>query len=178
MKRDLDRHKLLSFLAAKRVKFEANNLDDNEHLGISFNEIKQKLNCDILELNLIASELYENKEISYTNLNMQGLICKTEGLTSFANNKYKARYWRDFWTNLFTISQIVVPILALVIALVAVMDSRHDKALTKEILLFRREMDKMQEIQQLQNNLITTTQNRISSDSLINNKLDNSKQKN
>lgn len=167
MKRDLQRHKLLKLLSDRRVKFESNQLFEGERLGVSFEELTQKMNCDIIKLNLIASELYDNMEIKHHNAyNINGLFCEKEGLTSFANNKYKTRYWRDLWTNLFTISQIIVPILALVIALVAVIDSRQNKVNTEEIQLLRKELYKIQEIQDSQTNTIFILQNILKPDSL------------
>jgi len=170
MKRDLQRHKLLKLLSDRRVKFESNQLSEGERLGIPFEELTQKMNCDILKLNLIASELYDNKEIKHHNAyNINGLFCEKEGLTSFANSKYKARYWRDLWTNLFSISQLIVPILALVIALIAVIDSRQNKVHTEEIQLLRKELHKLQETQDSQTNTISNLQNTLKSDSLIKN---------
>jgi hypothetical protein len=167
VKRDFKRHKLLELLSDKRLNFESNQLPEGEHLGISFYELTQKMKCDIFELNLIASELYANNEIKHHNAhNINGLYCEKEGLTSFANNKYKARYWRDIWTNLFTISQIIVPILALVIALVAVIDSRQNKLHTEEIQLLRIELFKLKEKQDSQTKTISILQNNLKSDSL------------
>jgi hypothetical protein len=167
MKRDLKRHKLLKILADIRVKFEAQQLSENEHLGVSFDELTKKMNCDIIKLNLIASELYDNKEIKHHNAHgIYGLFCEKEGLTSFANNKYKARYLRDIWTNLFTISQIIVPILALVIALVTVLDSRQSKERIEEIQLLRKELYKLQVQQDSQTNKILNLESILKTDSL------------
>jgi len=167
MKRDLQRHKLLRLLSDRRVKFESNQLSEGERLGISFEELMQKMNCDIIKLNLIASELYDNKEIKHHNAyNINGLFCEKEGLTSFANNKYKARYWRDLWSNLFTLSQIIVPILALAVALVAVINSQQNKGHSEEIQLLKREMYSVQEQLRSQTNKISILQNILKSDSL------------
>jgi len=167
MKRDLKRHKLLKILAARRVKFEAGIHSEDERLGISFDDLTNKMSCDILKLNLIASELYDNKEVKHHNAyGINGLFCEKEGLTSFANNKYKARYWKDLWSNLFTISQIIVPILALVITLVAVLDSRQSRGHTEEILLLRKEIHKIQEKQDSQTNTISNLTNILKTDSL------------
>lgn len=167
MRLDLKRHKLLKILAARRVKFEANKLSENERLGISFDELTKKMNCDIIKLNLIASELYDNNEIKHHNAyGINGLFCEKEGLTSFANNKYKVRYWRDIWTNLLTISQIIVPILALVIALVTVLDSRQSKERIEEIQLLRKELYKLQVQQDSQTNTISNLTNILKTDTL------------
>lgn len=167
MRLDLKRHKLLKILAARRVKFEAGIRSEDERLGISFDELKNKMNCDILKLNLIASELYDNNEIKHHNAyGINGVFCEKGGLTSFANHKYKARYWRDIWTNLFTISQIIVPILALVIALVSVLDSRQSKAHTAEILQLRTQLYKQKEILNFQTKAISNLEYILKTDSL------------
>lgn len=167
MKRDLERHKLLKILAARRVKFEAGIHSEDERVGISFDELTNKMDCDILNLNLIASELYDNKEVKHHNAHgINGLFCEKEGLTSFANNKYKDRYWNDLWTNLFTISQIIVPILALIIALIAVLDSRQSRGHTEEILLLRKQVHKLQEQQDSQTSMISNLTDILKTDSL------------
>jgi len=168
MRLDLKRHKLLKILADRRVKFEANKLPEDKRLGISFDELTKKMNCDILKLNLIASELYDNNEIKHHNAyGINGLFCEKEGLTSFANNKYKARYFRDIWANLLTISQVIVPILALVIALVTVLDSRQSNGNAEEILQLRRELNKLQELQSSQTKAISNFEYILKTDSLF-----------
>lgn len=167
MKRDLERHKLLKILAARRIKFEGGIHSEDERLGISFDELTNKMNCDILNLNLIASELYDNKEVKHHNAyGINGLFCEKEGLTSFANNKYKARYLRDIWTNLLTISQIIVPILALVIALVTVLNSRQSKEHTEEIQLLRTQLNKLKVQQDSQTDRISNIESIIKTDTL------------
>jgi len=162
MRLDLKRHKLLMILSINRIKFEANKLQ-GEVLGTSFDELSQKLRCDIFKFNVIASELYDNNEIRHYNQhNINGVYCENNGLTSFSNNKYKARYWKDIWNNLLTISQIIVPIMALLVALIAVLDSRQSKEHSEEIKQLRNEMNKLQESQDYSNKQIYNIQKRDS----------------
>jgi len=151
MRLDLKRHKLLKILSVNRIKFEAKKLQ-GEVLGTSFDELSQKMRCDIFKFNVIASELYDNDEIRHYNQHsINGVYCANNGLTSFSNGKYKARYWKDIWNNLLTISQIVVPIMALLVALIAVLDSQQSKEHIEEIIQLRKEMYKIQENQDSQN---------------------------
>jgi len=155
MKHDLKRHRLLKMLSIKTLKFNSGELAQNEAMGISFGEIMAKMKCDKLELNLIAAELYLNKEIGYHDaLDVTGMYCDEKGLTAFSNNKYKARYWKDFWNNLLTVSQVIVPIMALAVALVTVLDSRRSREHTEEILLLRKELNTQQELLNTQTNKI------------------------
>ena len=166
MKRDLKRHELLKILSANRVKFEANKLND-EILGTSFDDLLKLMKCDLLELNLIASELYDNNEIKHHNAyDTNGIYCEKGGMTAFSNNKYKDRFWKNYWNKIFIISQIIVPTLALIIALVTVTDSRHNKVKIEEIQLLRKEFYKLQETQDSQTNTISIPQNTLKSDSL------------
>ena len=167
MRLDIERHRLLKLLSDKTVQFNIGNLPKNEAIGISFDSIMSKMKCDREKLELISSELYLNKEIEYHDYHdVVGLCCGNNGLTSFSNNKYLARYWKDFWSNLLTISQIIVPIMALGIALVTVLDSRQSKVNTEEILLLEKEIYSIREIQDSQTNTISNLANIQKTDSL------------
>lgn len=155
MKLDLKRHKLLKLLADNAIKFEVGELPHNRPMGVSFYDLSIKMKCDVYKLHVIAAELLKNEEISgHDEFNVVGFSCYKNGLTSFSNNKYKARYWKDFWNNLFTISQIIVPILALVITLVTIIMSMQTKEHTEEILLLRKELNTQQELLNSQTNKI------------------------
>lgn len=167
MKLDIQRHKLLKILSDKRIKFDSDELANNEPLGISFDDLLEKMKCNIYKLNVIASELYRNEEIGYFNTSdFKGIFLEKKGLTSFSNNKYKARYWKDILSNLLTISQIIVPIIALVIALITVIDSRQSGVNTEDILLLRKELHMLKEEQDSQTNTISTLLNIHENDSL------------
>lgn len=155
MKGDLKRHKLLKILSDNAIKFETGELGDNQPMGVSFYELSKKLNCEPYKLHLIGAELLKNEEIAHHDeLNVVGFSCYTNGLTSFSNHKYKARFWKDFWNNLFTISQIIVPVLALIVALVAVSITKQQQEHTEEILLLRKELNRQQELLNSQTNKI------------------------
>lgn len=161
MRLDLKRHKLLKILSVNRIKFEAGKLQGGV-LGTSFDELSQKMRCDILKFNVIASELYDNNEIRHYNQHsINGVYCENNGITSFSNGKYKARFWQDIWNNLLSISQIIVPIMALLVALIAVLDSRQSREHTEEILQLRKELYKLQETQEYQSKLIYNFSNYI-----------------
>ena len=167
MKDDLKRHKLLKLLSIQTLKFHSDELPKNEAMGIPFDEIMTKMKCDKIKLNLIAAELYQNKEIGYHDaFDVIGMYCDKNGLTALSNNKYKARYWKDFWNNLFTISQIIVPIMALAVALITVLDSRQSKEHTEEILLLRKELNRQQELLDFQTKKILNLQYIYEIDSL------------
>ena len=135
MKLDFKRHKLLKILSDKRIKFESGQLIDNEPLGTSFETITSKMRCDRQKLSLISDELYKNNEVGNYNVkNVVGLCCADDGLSSFANGKYKARYWKDFWNKLIRVSQSIVPIAALIVTMMAlIMQSKETDTNKKQI---------------------------------------------
>lgn len=172
MKDDLKRHKLLKILSENAIKFETGELGNNQPMGVSFYELSKKLNCAPVKLHLIGAELLKNEEISHHDeLYVVGFSCYKNGLISFANNKYKARFWKDFWNNLFTISQIIVPIMALAVALITVLDSRQSKEQSEEILLLSKEMNRQQESLDSQTNKIQNLYETIFSSDSLSNKL-------
>ena len=69
---DYKRYELLKILSKNRTLNEL-RLEKSEKLGISFEEICKKLKCNREELHGITSELYENQEILYTDIELKGL---------------------------------------------------------------------------------------------------------
>jgi hypothetical protein len=127
MKLDLKKHKLLTLLSDKTIRAESGQLLEGESLGVSFEDLTKEMRCDILKLNLIAAELYLNKEIGYFDNEIKGLFCDKNGLISFSNNKYKERYWKSFWDKMLTANKLLIPILSLIVAILAISLSMSDK---------------------------------------------------
>lgn len=126
---DYKRHLLLKSLSKNRTRNEL-RFDNEEKIGVSFEDIFTLLNCDKFELHGITSELYENDEILYTNVHHKGLYGKRNGISSFKNRKYAKRY-EDLWLNLAKVFVgIFIPIISLLITLAVVL-----KEDTKEQLL-------------------------------------------
>ncbi|MBC7439609.1 MAG: hypothetical protein H7250_06470 [Flavobacterium sp.] len=92
--------------------------------GLSYKDILNNLNVSETELNIIISELYENKEIKNGH---DGLIIEKKGISSFSNNFY-IKQSRNYKLNLIKdYVQIIVPILTSIIAIIAVSNNNTSK---------------------------------------------------
>lgn len=116
------KHKVLKFLTfSNNFQLDENNLLKK---GLSFKDILNNLNVSETELNIIISELYENKEIKKGN---DGLIIEKKGISSFSNNFY-IKESRNYKLNLIKdYVQIIVPILTSIIAIIAVSNNNTSK---------------------------------------------------
>ena len=116
------KHKVLELLTfSKNFQLDENNLMEK---GLSFEEILSNLKVSETELNVIISELYENKEIKKGH---DGLIIEKKGISSFSNNLY-IKTSRNY--NLSLIKdyvQIIVPILTSIIAIIAISNNNNRK---------------------------------------------------
>lgn len=139
MRLDLKKHKLLGIIIGQTLKFDSEELPANEPMGVSFETILSELNCDMIRLNLIAAELYMEKEITYhDNLGVKGLSCIHNGTIAYSNSKYRRRFWADILHFLKELVQIIVPVLSLIVAIFALIlsspnkDNIHNMQLLKE----------------------------------------------
>lgn len=116
---DTKRHKLLAILTKQRKDLELKKAEYNA-LGVSFDKLYNELDCDENELYSIASELYTTDEIGYHDAyNIVGLFAKDKGLTAFSNKKYHNRVIERRKERVKFFVQTVIPILALVIAILS-----------------------------------------------------------
>ena len=116
---DAKRHKLLGILSKQRNDLDLNKAEYNA-LGVPFERIFKELNCDEDELKLITSELYTSDEIGYHDAyNIVGLFTKDNGATAFANKKYWKRILERRKERIKFFVQTVIPILALIIAILS-----------------------------------------------------------
>jgi len=170
MKYDLKKHELLGILVGNTLKFDSDELPDNEPMGVSFDEIKKKMKCDMIELNLIASELYVNKEIEFYDNEIKGMCCIHNGKVSFSTNKYKNRYYdrvRDYVKFIF---QLLIPALSLIVAIIALKYSAQNKETTQQIQELKEKTDIMQsELSSHAKEIQSIRETIFLNDSLINN---------
>lgn len=115
------KHNVLKILTYESYGLQ---IDENNMFlrGISIKDLLLKINISEIELNIIISELYENKEIKKGH---DGLIIEKSGIASFTNKKYLKIYKSYVITNLKDIIQIIVPILTSIIAIIAISNSNH-----------------------------------------------------
>lgn len=118
---DTKRHKLLGILVKRRFEVELKKVE-NDIIGISFDKVFQSLNCDEEQLKLITTDLYTSNEIEYHNAHgVIGLSATKRGGVAFANKKYLNRVYERRKEVVKFIVQTVIPILALVIAMLSLM---------------------------------------------------------
>lgn len=119
MNLDTKRHKLLAILTEQRKKVELKK-DEFNALGVPFDKIYKELDCDEDELLSITSDLYTSEEIGYHNTyNIVGVFAKEKGLTAFSNKKYHNRVIERRKEIVKFFVQTVIPILALVVAILS-----------------------------------------------------------
>lgn len=119
MKIDAKRHKLLGILSKQKNDWLFNKARYNA-IGVPFENIIEALKCSEDELELITSELYSSEEIGYHNSqNIVGLHIKDNGATAFANKKYKRRIFERRKEQIRFSVQTIIPILALIIAILS-----------------------------------------------------------
>lgn len=119
MKIDAKRHKLLGILSKQRSDLLLNKARYNA-IGVPFENIIEALKCSEDELELITSELYNSEEIGYHNSkNIIGLYSKDNGATAFANKKYVRRIFERRKERIRFLVQTIIPILALIIAILS-----------------------------------------------------------
>lgn len=116
---DNKRHKLLGILTKQRKDLELEKAEYNA-LGVPFDKLYNELDCDEDALHSITSELYTTEEIGYHDANnIVGLFAKDKGLTAFSNKKYHNRVIERKKERVKFFVQTVIPILALVIAILS-----------------------------------------------------------
>jgi hypothetical protein len=145
---DYKRYELLKILSKNRTLNEL-RLEKSEKLGVSFEGICKKLKCNREELHGITSELYENQEILYTDVELKGLYGNRKGIQSNTNRKYLKIYyalWLDLGRNF---SQIIIPTASLIIATTVLLKDNASiesklKVLKEEIITEIKQKEKSQ----------------------------------
>ena len=133
------RHLLLEKLSEKFIA-GTDNSKTNLHadiIGLNFSEIDSLLKVSKAERELVLSELDKNKEIVFFDLKEEGCFIDTNGLAALTDKKYKKKN-EDIIINWFKVFvQIIVPILALLVAVLSLttkfdsLKKQSDKELQK-----------------------------------------------
>ena len=110
----LKRHKLLKTLAPSSLEMHA------KKLGVSFDDIYKILNISESDFHKIASRLYNEDEIKYTNVDHEGVYSTIKGLQSFTDKKYLNEFNQILTSNIKNAVQIIIPVLSLIVAVTVV----------------------------------------------------------
>ena len=124
MRFNLTRHQLLKLLTEKFVsenkKIGRGQTIPADIVGLSLDEIDKQLNISPNQRELILSELIESDEIICFTLKEIGyIINEKKGISALANKKYINRNWKIILDWIKNFVQIIIPVLALVIAYVS-----------------------------------------------------------
>jgi hypothetical protein len=122
MRYNIKRHKVLEILSERRVKFDTGQFSWDS-LGVDFSELEEKLNVNRDEIGLILASLYSNEEVEYTDVDVEGVFATQKGLSAYSESKYLNQNWNLIKKWLLDIVQIFIPVLSLLVALVAVINS-------------------------------------------------------
>ena len=95
-------------------------------LGVDFKELQSELNSDRNTCEVIFAPLYNEKEVEFTDVGVDGLFLTQKGLASFSQKKYIKENEKIILSWLKTFVQIVIPILSLVIAVLALSIKMND----------------------------------------------------
>jgi hypothetical protein len=142
------RHKVLELLSKSRIQFDSGRTEPNFKLGVSFDDLKKELECDLDTCELIYSKLYYEKEVEYTDTSVKGLFSTQKGLTSFSEKKYLKENEKIIVNYLRNFVQIAVPILSLTVAILAISlkinNAKEDT--DNKIMILKKKLDNQQKI--------------------------------
>ena len=125
MNLDKKRHNLLKILSEKTNNAKINN---EQCIGLSNEEIFQHLNIDRYELEVIASEFYENKEVNFYSMYeiKRGLCITTKGTSSYSTEKYLKRNKTEKINKIKDLVTIIIPMISVIMSFVIFYTSKTE----------------------------------------------------
>lgn|GEM_PF-2863471 len=142
MKNDILKHKLLLVLTEPLLDYYES---EKTFTGKSFEYIESALNLKRRKLWEVASELLDNKEIAYYNVDFEGFIGQDKGLSSCSSKKYFYRNKERVRENIKFYVGIFIPVISLLIALFTIMSKLKDS--NDRIDKFEKKIDMIQTVQ-------------------------------
>jgi len=144
MNLDKKRHNLLKILSEKTNNAKINN---EQCIGLSNEEIFQHLNIDRYELEVIASEFYENKEVNFYSMYeiKRGLCITTKGTSSYSTEKYLKRNRTENINKAKDWVTIIIPIVSVVISLIILCKSKSEISdIKQQYILIEKTQDSIE----------------------------------
>lgn len=139
------RHKLLELLGKRIVDVDVKE-DTSLAVGIRYSEIQSYLKCDNLEMRLIISRPFEEKEIDIFDVAFKGFYCTEKGLTSYLDKKYLREEGKRQREKAKDIIQIFVPLLALFISIaILIISETKLRSMKTDIQNLQTEIQKLSE---------------------------------
>jgi len=143
------RHKILKLLSDSFIKFNSNIRDENFKLGISFDELQRELKCNRHELEIIIVSMYNQNEVKHTNVDVYGLISTSNGFDSYVDKKYLKANTKIIINILKNFTQIVIPVLSLVVAILTItikldiLKKQYDKELQRLETTIKKQQERI-----------------------------------
>ena len=152
MRFNLKKHQALKLLAKKFLsvneKISLSKVIPAELVGISFKDIEKELKINSYQRELMLSELDKSKEVVFYDLEERGcFIDQKNGFSALSNKKYINQNWSIILNWIKNFVQIIIPVLALVIAYVS---------LTVKLDSLKMQSDK--ELQEVKNTMLKQKQ--------------------
>lgn len=118
MNNNIRRHRLLEILTHLYLKPE------EEVIGVSWDELKSKMNCSFEKIVEISSPLYDEKEVDdYDTYGIKGLYVTRKGVSSYTTKKYKRENTKLIFESAKNWVQTTIPLLSILIAFYALVTS-------------------------------------------------------
>jgi hypothetical protein len=136
------RHKLLEILSKRAIDIQLRNINESA-VGVSYEKICERLNCNRDELYKLSNVLFDEKEVgTHDAYEIKGMYATQKGITSYTDKKYLRLRNLRIKNNVKDIVSIVIPVLSLLIALASIwfkVDTINTKN-EKEIKEMKREL--------------------------------------
>ena len=123
MNSNIRRHQLLKILTER---YQKGFQPGEKIIGVSWDELKTKMECTLDKLLEISAPLYEEKEVEdYVAYGIKGLLITTRGISSSTTEKYKRENSRLIFEVTKNWVQTIIPFLSLLIAFYALVTSEY-----------------------------------------------------
>ncbi len=154
MRYNRKRHKTLKILTPKFIQTRTDRgLGGDFHIGTDFSVLREKLNCSQEECEIIFASLFTNEEVQFTDYKVDGLALTKTGFSAFSDFKYIKQNENLIkeWARTFV--QILIPILALVIAVLTLLlktnsqktlETKETQAIENKLLLIQGSINKLE----------------------------------
>jgi hypothetical protein len=138
------RHLLLKILSEKTNTSKINN---EQCIGLSNEEIFKSLNINRYELEVIASEFYENKEVNFYAMYgvKRGLSLTIKGTSSYSSEKYLKRNKTENINKAKDWVTIIIPIVSVVMSFIIFYTSKTEVSdIKQQYILIEKTQDSIE----------------------------------
>lgn len=136
---NLKRYKILKLLFEQ---YSLYNSDHNHNYYVTCDEVIKNFKFTNIEFDAIISLLKSNDEVEFYNVNgIKAILITDNGILAFNTRKYLKIYQKSIKDGVMYFVQTFIPVLSMIIALIAVSNTRNQKIDMLEIKLQKMEID-------------------------------------